>query len=68
MDVHTIWLTAASAIELTPEGDERLTAAGVSLYDGYALRSVMPDAVTLRYDLPLTEVPMLREFGSLHIA
>lgn len=44
-------------IELTPEGDERLTAAGVSLYDGYALRSVMPDAVTLHYDLPLTEAP-----------
>ena len=42
-------------IELTEAGDERLTAAGVSLYDGYALRSVMPDAVTLRYDLPLTE-------------
>ena len=44
-------------IELTEAGDERLTPAGVSLYDGYALRSVTPDAVTVRYDLPVTEAP-----------
>ena len=29
----------------------------MSLYDGYALRSLQPEAVTLRYDLPLTEAP-----------
>lgn len=44
-------------IELGADGEERLTPAGVSLYDGYALRSLQPEAVTLRYDLPLTEVP-----------
>ena len=44
-------------IELGADGEERLTPAGVSLYDGYALRSLEPEAVTLRYDLPLTEAP-----------
>lgn len=44
-------------IELGSDGEERLTPAGVSLYDGYALRSLQPEAVTLRYDLPLTEAP-----------
>ena len=44
-------------IELGADGEERLTPAGVSLYDGYALRSLQPEAMTLRYDLPLTEAP-----------
>ena len=44
-------------IELGADGEERLTPAGVSLYDGYALRSLQPEAVTLRYALPLTEAP-----------
>ena len=44
-------------IDLGADGEERLTPAGVSLYDGYALRSLQPEAVTLRYDLPLTEAP-----------
>lgn len=44
-------------IELAADGRERLVPAGVSLYDGYALRSLRPDAVTLPYDLPLTEAP-----------
>ena len=44
-------------IELGADGEERLTPAGVSLYDGFALRSLQPEAVTLRYDLPLTEAP-----------
>ena len=44
-------------IELGADGEERLTPAGVSLYDGYAFRSLQPEAVTLRYDLPLTEAP-----------
>ena len=44
-------------IELGADGEERLTPAAVSLYDGYALRSLQPEAVTLRYDLPLTEAP-----------
>ena len=44
-------------IELGADGEERLTPAGVSLYDGYALRSLQPEAVTLHYALPLTEAP-----------
>ena len=44
-------------IELGADGEEHLTPAGVSLYDGYALRSLQPEAVTLRYYLPLTEAP-----------
>lgn len=44
-------------IELGADGEERLTPTGVSLYDGYALRSLQPEAVTFRYDLPLTEAP-----------
>ena len=44
-------------IELGADGEERLTPAGVSLYDGYALRRLQPEAVTLHYDLPLTEAP-----------
>ncbi len=44
-------------IELGADGEERLVPAGVSLYDGYAFRSLQPDAATLRYDLPLTAAP-----------
>ncbi|WP_418992494.1 aminotransferase class IV [Alistipes sp.] len=53
-------------IELDAEGTERLLPAGVSLYDGYALRSLMPAGITLHYDLPLTEAPTsARETASL---
>ena len=49
-------------IELRPDGRERLLPAGVSLYDGYAYRSLQPSAVSVRDDLPLTEAPTsLRE-------
>ena len=44
------------SLELTPEGGERLLAAGISLYDGYALRSFAA-AVTLRYDPLCPEAP-----------
>ena len=44
-------------IELGPDGTERLLPAGVSLYDGYAFRSLTPEAVTVDYDLPLTAAP-----------
>ena len=44
-------------IELDPDGKERLSPAGVSLYDGYAFRSLQPEAVTVDYDLPLSEAP-----------
>lgn len=35
----------------------RLESAGISLYRGYDLRSLMPDAVTLQYDMPFPEAP-----------
>ena len=44
-------------IELLPDGTERLLPAGISLYDGYAYRSLQPAAVTLHYELPLTDGP-----------
>lgn len=37
-------------IEVTASGEERLRPCGTSLYAGYALRSLRPEAVTLRYD------------------
>lgn len=49
-------LAAFVRIELT-EGAERIVPGGVSLYEGYALRSLMPDAATLVYDLPLDDCP-----------
>lgn len=44
-------------IELLSDGTERLLPAGVSLYDGYAFRSLTPEAVTVDYDLPLSAAP-----------
>lgn len=35
----------------------RLEFAGISLYRGYDLRSLTPDAVTLQYDMPFAEAP-----------
>lgn len=44
-------------IELEPDGTERLLPAGVSLYKGYALRSLTPAGITMQYDTPLTDAP-----------
>lgn len=44
-------------LELTADGTERLLPAGVSLYAGYALRSMAPTAITLSYDLPFCQGP-----------
>lgn len=35
----------------------RLEFAGVSLYRGYDLRSLMPDAVTMTYGIPIADAP-----------
>lgn len=35
----------------------RLESAGISLYRGYDLRCLMPDAVTLQYGMPFPEAP-----------
>ena len=53
-------------IELLPEGEERLVATGISLYNGYGYRSLQPSAVTIRYDIPFSEAPTsLHEAASL---
>lgn len=44
-------------IEWRPDGEERLLPVGVSLYDGYAYRSVQPAAVSVRYENPFSEAP-----------
>lgn len=44
-------------LELTADGDERLHPAGVSLYRGYALRSLTPRAASCCYDTPFSEAP-----------
>ena len=43
-------------LELDAEGRERLLPAGISLYNGYAFRSLTPAAVTLCYDIPFSDV------------
>lgn len=50
-------LAAFARLELTALGEQRLLPGGVSLYEGYALRSLMPDAVTVAYDIPLFDAP-----------
>lgn len=44
-------------IEITADGRERLLPAGLSLYKGYALRSVTPDARVVHHDFPLIDLP-----------
>lgn len=44
-------------IEVAADGEERLAGAGSSLYDGYALRSLLPRAVTTVYALPGGDLP-----------
>ena len=44
-------------IELNAEGEEILRPEGISLYDGYALRSLHPDAATLRYEPLCPDLP-----------
>lgn len=40
-------------LELNERGEARLSAIGTSLYEGYALRSLRPTAITIPYELPL---------------
>lgn len=44
-------------LELAADGSERLLPLGASLYDGYALRSVTPDAAAVAYELSFTDAP-----------
>lgn len=44
-------------IEVTADGAERLVPVGVSYYEGYALRSVRPEGVSVMYEPPLNGYP-----------
>lgn len=44
-------------ITLNSEGKESLVAIGTSLYNGYAFRSLSPDAASIIYELPFGEAP-----------
>lgn len=44
-------------IELAADGGERLLPAGLSFYDGYALRSLTPDARVVRCEIPFPDLP-----------
>lgn len=50
-------LSSFVRLELGADGAERLLAAGISLYEGPALRSVTPDAVVVEFSSPLAEAP-----------
>lgn len=44
-------------IELADDGTERLLPAGLSFYDGYALRSLTPDTRIVRCEIPFADLP-----------
>ena len=44
-------------VELTAAGEERIIPPGISLYDGYALRSLTPEAIVVQYDNPFSDAP-----------
>lgn len=53
-------------LELGPDGEERLSTAGISLYAGYAFRSLTPSAAILNYEIPFSEAPTsVREAAAL---
>lgn len=59
-------VSAFVRLELAADGTERLLPLGASLYDGYALRSVTPDAATVAYELSFTDAPTtVRESAAL---
>ncbi len=53
---HPVGLSSFVEISLDKES-ETLTDAGASLYDGYALRSLTPDAVTVPCEIPVSTAP-----------
>ncbi|MDE5962888.1 MAG: branched-chain amino acid aminotransferase [Alistipes sp.] len=50
-------LSSFVRLELTSEGEVRFVPAGVSYYEGYALRSLQPDGVGILYEPPLNGYP-----------
>lgn len=53
---------------LPASGGLRMEFAGVSLYRGYDLRSLMPEAVTLQYDLPFSDAPTAAREAAAELA
>lgn len=49
-------------------GSLRLEFEGVSLYRGYDLRSLMPEAVTLQYEPPLFDAPTSAREAAVELA
>lgn len=59
-------LSSFVRLHLYASGRHELFPSGISLYSGYAFRSVLPAAVTLCYDLPFDEAPLsLREHAAM---
>lgn len=50
-------LSSFVRIEATAGGELRLVPAGLPLYDGYALRTLRPEAAPLSYEIPFGERP-----------
>lgn len=50
-------LSSFVRLELAADGTERLLPAGISLYEGLALRSVAPDAALVDFATPLSDAP-----------
>ncbi len=48
-------LSSFVRVEVDTDGEEHLLPAGISLYNGYTLRSITPSAAIIRYDLPFCE-------------
>ncbi|MFR4235427.1 MAG: aminotransferase class IV [Alistipes onderdonkii] len=53
---------------LPASGSLRLEFEGVSLYRGYDLRSLMPEAVTLQYEPPLFDAPTSAREAAVELA
>ena len=49
--------TAYLVLRAFEDGHTEITAGGRSMYEGYALRTIHPRAITLAYSLPLGDLP-----------
>lgn len=48
-------LSSFVRVEVDAEGRERLLPAGISLYNGYTMRSITPSAAIIHYDVPFSD-------------
>lgn len=65
---HPATLSSFVRIEATAGEELRLVPEPLSLYDGYALRSLRPEAAPLRYELPFGDRPTSVRLETLHWA